>query len=388
MKFFISTSIQTEGLKTMGVGAESGAAVVNVIKAAGVLFTNFKRVPVNLNGLNLSHPFEPVAALTTRVVGHYVTEGSFQAYKFIFGLEVLGNPIGLLEGVGTGVADLITTPFTVQSPEEFASGMGKNLGKLLQATVGGVFSTVGQTTGAISNVADTLGGGDRAAARASMNGQQNQGVLGGIGSGAVGVGRGLFDGVTGVFVKPVEGAMEGGVLGFAQGVGKGVLGLAANPLAGVAGGVSDIMSGIAEDVGSIGTVAVKRVRNPRWVSATGAVRQYDHTRALGQQRLAEVAASLPEATRKQLVADSLECYIECGASEELLVTDAHLVHSSHTGGPVTVLELGAIDHVESGGQVLAIIAKQGKPALNVSCGHFDAQELEAELKEALRFTGR
>lgn len=385
MKFFISTSIQTEGLNTMGVGVESGAAVLNVAKAAGVLLTNFKRVPVNMSGLNLSHPFEPAAALTGRVVGHYVTEGAYNAYKFLLGIEVLGNPIGLLDGVGTGVADLVMTPFTVQSPEEFASGMGKNLGKLVQATVGGIFSTVGQTTGAISNVADTLGGGDRAAMRASENRHEPQGVLDGLGSGAVGVGRGLFDGVTGVFVKPVEGAMEGGALGLVQGVGKGVLGLVANPLAGMAGGVSDIMSGIAEDVGSIGTVAVKRFRNPRWISTTGAVIQYDATRALGQQRLVDVAASSPDATKKLLIPDSLVCYIECGNSEELIVTDAHLVHSSHTGGPVTVLKLEDIDHVESGGQVLAIVGLHNN--LSVSCGHFDAQELTAELQEALRFTG-
>ncbi len=35
MEFFISTSIQTEGLDTMGVGAESGAAVVNEASLTG-----------------------------------------------------------------------------------------------------------------------------------------------------------------------------------------------------------------------------------------------------------------------------------------------------------------------------------------------------------------
>ena len=251
-----------EVMEDMGIGAESGAVVASVVHMVGGLgaaLTNLKKVPIKLQGLNLNHPFEPVHALTNRVVGHYAFELVYNSYKIFFGTEIF-NPIGLLDGVGTGVVNLVTTPFTVQNPEEFAAGTVKNSLKLVQATVGGVFGLIGDTTGALSNVADTLGGGHRAADKT----EKPHGVLDGLGHGALGVGKGLFNGVTGVFVKPVEGAMERGALGFVEGVGQGVLGFGGNIVGGVVGGVSDVMSGIAEDIASIGAMVHRPVRRARW----------------------------------------------------------------------------------------------------------------------------
>lgn len=45
--------------------------------------------------------------------------------------------------------------------------------------------------------------------------------------------QGVFDGVTGVFTKPIEGAREEGVEGFFKGLGRGAVGLVARPTAGV-----------------------------------------------------------------------------------------------------------------------------------------------------------
>ena len=55
---------------------------------------------------------------------------------------------------------------------------------------------------------------------------------------------GVFEGVTGVAVKPVQGAMEKGVGGFFQGVGKGVVGLVARPT----GGLVDFASGLGQAI--------------------------------------------------------------------------------------------------------------------------------------------
>ena len=55
---------------------------------------------------------------------------------------------------------------------------------------------------------------------------------------------GVFEGVTGVAVKPVQGAMEKGVGGFFQGVGKGVVGLVARPT----GGLVNFACGLAQAI--------------------------------------------------------------------------------------------------------------------------------------------
>lgn len=43
----------------------------------------------------------------------------------------------------------------------------------------------------------------------------------------------MFDGVTGVFTKPISGAKTEGFSGFFTGLGKGAVGLVARPTAGV-----------------------------------------------------------------------------------------------------------------------------------------------------------
>lgn len=45
--------------------------------------------------------------------------------------------------------------------------------------------------------------------------------------------QGVYDGVTGVFTKPIEGARSEGVEGFFKGLGRGAVGLVARPTAGV-----------------------------------------------------------------------------------------------------------------------------------------------------------
>jgi vacuolar protein sorting-associated protein 13A/C len=52
-------------------------------------------------------------------------------------------------------------------------------------------------------------------------------------SGGRGLIEGVFDAATGVFLKPIEGALEGGVGGFALGVGKGLVGVVTRPVSGV-----------------------------------------------------------------------------------------------------------------------------------------------------------
>lgn len=56
--------------------------------------------------------------------------------------------------------------------------------------------------------------------------------IAGMAQSGKGLFMGVYGGVTGVFLKPVEGARKGGALGFAKGMGQGLVGLVARPAAG------------------------------------------------------------------------------------------------------------------------------------------------------------
>ena len=92
-------------------------------------------------------------------------------------------------------------------------------------------------------------------------GRQNFGES--LARGGKGLVMGIFDGVTGVATKPIEGAREEGVGGFFKGVGKGVVGLVARPT----GGIIDFASGTFDSVKRVTEVTeeVNRVRPPRFL---------------------------------------------------------------------------------------------------------------------------
>jgi vacuolar protein sorting-associated protein 13A/C len=45
------------------------------------------------------------------MIRHYTGQAIKQAYVFIFGLDVIGNPLGLVVGVARGVEDMFYEPF-------------------------------------------------------------------------------------------------------------------------------------------------------------------------------------------------------------------------------------------------------------------------------------
>lgn len=56
----------------------------------------------------------------------------------MLGLDVLGNPFGLVQGLAEGAKDLFYEPIqgAIQGPEEFAEGLALGLRSLLSGTVG------------------------------------------------------------------------------------------------------------------------------------------------------------------------------------------------------------------------------------------------------------
>jgi vacuolar protein sorting-associated protein 13A/C len=57
----------------------------------------------------------------------------------VFGLDILGNPFGLVRGIKDGVLDLFYEPYlgAVEGPDEFMAGLGTGFKSFFGSTVGG-----------------------------------------------------------------------------------------------------------------------------------------------------------------------------------------------------------------------------------------------------------
>ncbi|CDW52391.1 Vacuolar protein sorting associated protein 13A [Trichuris trichiura] len=270
-----------------------------LLKGVGVTLTEIQDVVLKLAYFERRSVFMSKNTLISEATGHYVKQVIMQLYVLVLGLDVLGNPFGLIRDLSTGVEQFFYEPIqgAIEGPEEFAEGLVVGVRSLFGHALGG-------TAGAVSRITGTLGKGiaaltmdaDYQKRRQEMMNKRPADLTSGIARGGTGAIMGVVDGVTGVFVKPIEGAREEGAIGFAKGLGKGLIGMVTRPVSGVVDFASSSLEAVkkytnvcpshdllinfrfrAADVSE----EVKRIRLPRYVGQDKIVRPYSPLEAEG-----------------------------------------------------------------------------------------------------------
>jgi len=142
----------------------------------------------------------------------------------------------LFSNISTGVMDFFYEPAkgVIESPEAFAKGLAKGTSSLVKNTVYATFSSVSQVVGAIGKGVAKLSCDDEYVRRRQANQRKKpKHALDGAAQGAIALGRGFFDGISGLVLKPVEGVRREGAAGLFKGIGQGVIGVAVKPIAGI-----------------------------------------------------------------------------------------------------------------------------------------------------------
>ena len=121
----------------------------------------------------------------------------------------------------------------------------KGATSLVTKTLSGAFNTVSTMTGAVGSGFATLCFDDKYfEEREKMRNKKPKHMVDGMAQGLQGLGEGVFEGITGVFLKPFEGAQKEGVLGFFKGVGQGLTGIVVKPITGLIDVVSKTTEGL------------------------------------------------------------------------------------------------------------------------------------------------
>lgn len=260
-----------------------------LLQSLGVTLTDMNDVVFKLAYLERQYVFLTQAQLQSEATMHYTGQLLKQLYVLVLGLDVIGNPFGLVVGLTKGVEDLFYEPFqgAIQGPGEFAEGLILGVRSLFGHTVGGA-------AGAASRITGTIGKGLAALTfdkdyikkrRENLN-KRPANLQTGLAQSGKGLVMGVVDGVTGVFTKPISGAKEEGVEGFFKGVGKGVAGLLTRPTAGIVDFASGSLSAVMRATEM--TDEVMRLRPPRYFQPDGLVRPYIRHEAEGNKILQEL----------------------------------------------------------------------------------------------------
>ncbi|KAK7944308.1 hypothetical protein WMY93_000036 [Mugilogobius chulae] len=253
-----------------------------LLKSIGATLTDVDDIIFKLGFFEVKYQFYSRDKLMWEVINHYRDQFLKQMYVLVLGLDVLGNPFGLIRGLSEGVEAFFYEPFqgAVQGPEEFAEGFVIGMRSLLGHTVGGAAGMVSKITGSMGKglAAITMDKEYQQKRREEMN-RPPKDFGESLAKGGKGLLKGFVGGVTGIVTKPVEGAKKEGAAGFFKGIGKGLVGAVARPTGGIVDMASSTFQGIQRAAES--TEEVTKIRPVRLIREDGIIRPYDLSESQG-----------------------------------------------------------------------------------------------------------
>lgn len=229
-------------------------------------------------------------------------------FNIIGSLEILGNIAGLTNSVRSGMHDFWFEPQNGTTPGQVFKGFGKGTYSLVQHSVQGLTHSVSSITSALgTGLAHISGDSDFAKQRSIAKGRrhaQPKNMADGIFKGGKKFANSTWDGISGIWKDPIEGAAEDGVKGAVSGLGQGVLGLFCKPLVGVMDLGSDLVSGIGNTLPSMNRSKLihsqlAQRRLPRmFYSKMKVMKEYKYSDALIHSNLRQLAMqnNLPSST--------------------------------------------------------------------------------------------
>ncbi|MGH0128153.1 UNVERIFIED_CONTAM: hypothetical protein FKN15_061461 [Acipenser sinensis] len=257
-----------------------------LLKSIGATLTDAQDVVFKLAFFELTYQFCTTQQLQWEVIRHYSKQAIKQMYVLVLGLDVLGNPFGLIRGLSEGFEAFFYEPYqgAIQGPEEFAEGMALGVKALVGGAVGGLAGAASRITGAMAKgiAAMTLDEEYQQKRREEMN-TQPSGLREGITRGGKGLVSGFVSGITGIVTKPIKGAQKEGAAGFFKGVGKGLVGAVTRPTGGIIDMASSTFQGIKRATES--SEGVESLRPPRFIHEDGVIRPYREREGVGSQML-------------------------------------------------------------------------------------------------------
>ncbi|XP_056317504.1 intermembrane lipid transfer protein VPS13C isoform X2 [Danio aesculapii] len=277
IKLHLSLSLGSSGDESEQGDMVAIQSVNLLLKSIGATLTDVDDLIFKLAYFEVKYQFYRRDKLMWAVIRHYTEQFLTQMYVLVLGLDVLGNPFGLIRGLSEGVEAFFYEPIqgAVQGPEEFAEGFVIGVRSLLGHTVGGAAGMVSRITGSVGKglAAITMDKEYQQKRREEMN-RPTKDFGESLAKGGKGFLKGVVGGVTGIVTKPVEGAKKEGAAGFFKGIGKGLVGVVARPTGGIVDMASSTFQGIQRVAES--TEEVTKLRPVRLIQEDGIIRPYDH----------------------------------------------------------------------------------------------------------------
>jgi len=277
---------EKEGVVPSGAALEIGALnpLRFALNAMGASLANVENAPLRLNALLVQNSLSTTKTVLERIFAHYRSQALRQAYLILGSVDLLGDPRGLVKNLGAGVMDFFYEPALglVRSPKDFGAGLAKGTISLVRRTILGAATSITGFSNGASALFDSL-------SNDKYTGFEPKSVV-----------EGFVQGVAGLVVAPVSGLKEEGLIGLGKGTFFGITGVFVKPMAGLFKVVKYVTLAIQSTVDPSVKLLRRRIRPPRYFerlvgddtpafgTANKVMVPFDHQKAVGEEVIAMV----------------------------------------------------------------------------------------------------
>ncbi|GBN84202.1 Vacuolar protein sorting-associated protein 13 [Araneus ventricosus] len=262
-----------------------------LLNSVGATLTEVKDVEIRLAYFERRGILCRWQDLATDIHSHYKSQVVQQVYVMVLGLDILGNPYGLLKDFTRGLGDFFYEPYlgSIKGPDEFAESLARGAQSLLGHVIGGTAGAISLVTGSLGQTLSVLTFDDDYRKKRQQRMQlPSTSLPESLFTASKTFVQGVVLGLSGVVVQPITGGQQEGVEGFFRGIGKGLLGLITKPAGGVMDMVSMAFDGIRR-AAEMGESVVLRMRLPRYINPAEGLRPYSPYLSSGCHLLEQVS---------------------------------------------------------------------------------------------------
>ena len=206
--------------------------VSNIIGSLGSSLVRISDSPIKFNEKLIENIYMKINEITKIFIKSYIKESIFQIYKILGSSDIIGNPVKLVEKIGTGFFEFVNEPRKglLKGPTQFGKGIAKGVAGLLNGVVGGAFDSVSKISGTLYNLVQSLTGKNNDLIIDDENEPSN--IIIGTQKGLIDGFQELYKGFTGFIINPIEKAVNLGSdpLKFIKDLGVGLVGFAVSPV--------------------------------------------------------------------------------------------------------------------------------------------------------------
>lgn len=180
--------------------------LMNILKPFISHLASITDAKINFNELVILEGFYSQKKLFENIFNSYRNQGIYQIYKILGSSNIIGNPAGFIDKVGSGFFELVREPYLglQQGPQAFIQGMGTGVQEVVRGVVGGGFESLSTMTGSMYSVIKLTSGGE------DLRRDKAENIAQGVFYAVKGIGIEVYHGIKGIVTKPIEGARRRG----------------------------------------------------------------------------------------------------------------------------------------------------------------------------------